>query len=206
MPKKISLTVENDELQALQGAFGDGTPKSLPDNKLEALAQLAFQAWSDCFCGRKKYRSLTEQHLEWLTQVYRTILVDEEPSERRLFLNFHFSYGQAQYLSRVVRQQGIPTWRVKALKALETALKKRADEADTWIGEGRGVDRMIFILPKSCRIELEAVYGTLLDGGTAGLSPYRTEGSMGTYVSLAICADDLKPVLKQVTKSLENLA
>lgn len=205
MAKRVSLSLDNAQIEAMRVAFGDRAARDLPDAKLEAVAKLAFQAWYDCFCGGKKYRSLTEQHLEWLAAVYREILTDEEPSEQRLHLGFQFSYGQAQYLSRVLRQQGFTAWRTRALKALESALASRAAEAKGWVGEGRGEERMIFSVPKSCRVELDAIYGTVLDGGASNLRPFRSEGSMGNYFALSICAADLNTLLKQTTKTLGSL-
>ena len=104
------------------------------------------------------------------------------------------------YLARVLRQQRNGAWRKQALVDLRGALSKRLDESKKWVKDGRGAERMNFIVSKSSRIEIEIALGNLLDNSVLTLSPVKTEGRMGAHVSVTIVAADLEPILGEVTR------
>jgi hypothetical protein len=202
MPRKtVSLTITTEDVDALNGAFGSSNGSGpLSDSQLQTVAQLALIAWLDLFGGRKQFRSLTELQLHGLNKIYAELLVDEAPSETRLFSQLGFGYGQAVYLARVLRQQRNGAWRKQALVDLGDALGKRLDESKQWIKDGRGAERMNFIISKASRIELEIALGNLLGKGVLTLSPIRLEGRMGTHVSLTMVAEDLEQILGEVKR------
>jgi hypothetical protein len=203
--KTVNVTLTAEQVAALQGALGDAdTSKPLTDDQLLVTVELAISAWTDIFSGQKKYRSLTEQYLDWLTMIYSHILTDEEPSELRIFGRLNFSYGQGLYLARVLREQHAATWRKKSLMGLRDRLKSRLEDAKKWVKEERGSERMIFLLSKGSRTELATVLGTLAQQGNTGLSPIRTEGSMGGYSYVSIVAADVEPIFKQTQAALEG--
>lgn len=176
----------------------------MTDAQLEVIARLALDSWVDLFSGRKRYRSLTEQYLEWLESVYTEVLTEEEPGERRLFSQCHFPYGQAQYLARILREQQIGTWRKKALRRLRQALSDRVKDAKDWVKDSRGEERMVFQMSKGCRVELYAIMDSLLEADTKGISPVRPEGTMGSFVALSLVASNVETVLNEVEKLLKG--
>jgi hypothetical protein len=204
MPKTaISLTLSTEQANSLQSSFGSNT-KPLTDAQLESIARLALDSWVDLFSGRKRYRSLTEQYLEWLESVYTEVLTEEEPRERRLFSQCHFPYGQAQYLARILREQQIGTWRKKALTTLRQLLSDRLKDAKDWIKDSRGVERMVFQMSKGCRVELHTIMDSLLEANTKGISPVRPEGTMGSFVALSLVASNVETVLNEVERILKG--
>lgn len=204
MPKTaISLTLSTEQANSLQSSFGSST-KPLTDAQLEIIARLALDSWVNLFSGRKRYRSLTEQYLEWLDSIYTEVLTEEEPGERRLFSQCHFPYGQAQYLARILREQQIGTWRKKALRTLRQVLSDRVKEAKEWVKDSRGEERMVFQMSKGCRVELHAIMDSLLEADTKGISPVRPEGTMGSFVALSLVASNVETVLNEVEKLLKG--
>ena len=202
MPRKtVTMTITTEDIDALNGAFGSPNGSgSLTDSQLQTVAQLALLSWLDLFSGRKQFRSLTELQLHGLNKIYTELLANEAPSETRLFSQLGFGYGQAVYLARVLRQQRTGAWRKQALADLSDTLGKRLDESKKWVKDGRGTERMNFIVSKSSRIEIEIALGNLLDNSVLTLSPVKTEGRMGTHVSVTIVAADLEPILGEVTR------
>src|SRR5262245_9306035 len=206
MPKKeVNVTLATEQVDALQASLrslADGKPPN--DEQFRVLVSLAVGSWIDWLSGRKRYRSVTEQSIDWLSSIYTQILPQEEPSESRLYTHFNLPYGQAQYLARVLRDQHQGVWRTKALTALRDSLKVRVDEARQWIKESRGEERMTFLISKGSRVELSSVLGTLAQRGTPGLSPVRPEGTMGSYSYVSVAAADVVPILKEIDKVLEG--
>jgi hypothetical protein len=204
MPKKtISLNLSAEQADSLQASFA-GATNVLSDEQFETIARLAVGSWIDLFGGRKRYRSLTEQYLEWLDELYSTVLKDEEPGERRIFGQLHFPFGQAQYLSRILRDQHLGAWRRKAFESLKSLFEGRLDEAKKWAKDGRGEERMVFTVSKGARVEMDGILGTLSEANTPRVSPIRTEGSMGTHVSVSIVASNIPLLLNEVNKSLKG--
>jgi hypothetical protein len=204
MPKKtISLTLNEEQADSLQSSFGGGA-KVLTDGQFETIFRLAVESWIDLFAGTKRYRSLTEQYLEWLDSLYTEVLTEEEPSERRLFSQCHFPYGQAQYLARILREQQMGTWRRKALQTLKQLLSDRLKEAKEWINDSRGDERMVFQMSKGCRVELYTIMDSLLEANTKGISPVRPEGTIGSFVALSLVASNVETVLNEVEKLLKG--
>ena len=204
MPKKtISLTLSAEQVDALQSSFA-GQTSALSDEQFDTIVRLAVESWIDLFGGHKRYRSLTEQFLDWLDQIYSTVLKDEEPGERRIFGRFHFPYGQAQYLARILRDQHLGAWRRKALESLKGLLEPRHEEAKKWSKDGRGEERMVFTVSKGARVELDGILGALSEANIPGVSPIRTEGTMGTHVSVSIVASNIPQLLNEVNKLLKG--
>jgi hypothetical protein len=204
MPKKtISIVLSAEQADSLQASFG-GATNVLSDDQFETIARLAMESWIDLFGGHKRYRSLTEQSLDWLDQIYSTVLKEEEPGERRIFGRLHFPYGQAQYLARILRDQHLGAWRRKALESLKGLFEARLEEAKKWMKDGRGEERMVFTVSKGARVEVDGILGALSEANTPGVSPIRTEGSMGTHVSVTVVAANIPVLLNEVNKLMKG--
>lgn len=203
MPKKtLNLVLQAEQVDMLLAAFGSDGAKPLTEDDLTKIAELAVASWVDIFGGRKRFRSLTEQHLDWLSSIYTAVLPNEEPSELRLFGRLNFPYGQGSYLARVLREQRGAIWRRKSLQALKDALSAKTQEAKEWVKAGRGSERMNFLLSKGSKTELSTIVGSLALQGNNSLSPIRIEGSMGGYSYASIAAADLEPIVALTTKLL----
>ena len=204
MPKRtLSFTVSAEQFDIIQASFAK-SGVNIDDGEIDTLVHLALDSWLQTFAGHNRYRSLTEQYLDWLKQIYTTLLRDEEPSERRLFTQLNFPFGQAQYLARILRDQRLGAWRRKALESLKLALESRLEEAKKWIKEARGEERMLLTISKGARVELDSMLGTLSEANTAGISPMKHEGSMGTRVSISIVASNLPYLVTEVNKQLKG--
>jgi hypothetical protein len=201
--KSVSVMLTAEEVEGLQSALQivtSGKPQQLKDDQLEAFVGLAVRSWIDLVTGRRRYRSLTEQYLDWLSQLYSSILQDEEPSEARLFTQLNFPYGQSQYLARVLRDQHPGPWRVKALAAVRKALLLRKVDASQWVKEGRGEDMISMNISKAGRVELGLLLGRLSERNVQGVSPIQTKGTMGSSVAVLLPASNVELLLSELDK------
>jgi hypothetical protein len=201
--KTISLTLNEAQVDSLMASFASAGTE-LSDAQLAAIVNLAVDSWVELFAGRKRYRSLTEQYIEWLGDIYDQVLTSEEPNEGRLFSQFGFPYGQAQYFARILRNQRLGTWRKKALERLKQVLSAGLKEAQKAVQQKRPDERMEFQMSKGSRLELTAILSTLLDANTPGIIPIRDVGTVGNYITVSIAASNVEMVLKEIDKLLKG--
>ncbi len=201
--KTISVSLSETQVNSLMASFASsGAGPS--DAQLATIVNLAVDSWVELFAGRKRYRSLTEQYIEWLGDIYDQVLTTEEPNESRLFSQFGFPYGQAQYFARILRNQRLGTWRKKALQRLRQVLSGGLNEAQKAVKQDRPEERMEFQMSKGSRLELTAILSTLLDADTPGILPVRDVGTVGNYITISIAASNVGMVLKEIDKLLQG--
>jgi len=95
-----------------------------------ALAPLMTNEFIDLLAGEKRYMSLSHQYVEWLQQVYEVLLPEEEYSYDRLYNEFNFPPGTAQYLARVLRERQHSTLHEKAKSRLREQISREIEEYD----------------------------------------------------------------------------
>ena len=98
----ITFTIDQDRATKLQKSFPefDGVQELAP-----IVAQLITNELIDLLAGQKRYMSLSHQYAEWLQQLYEAVLPDEEYTYERIYNEFNFPPGTAQYLARVLRHR-----------------------------------------------------------------------------------------------------
>ncbi len=72
----------------------------------------------DLLAGKKRYLSLSHQYIEWIQQIYETLLPGEEFTYRRIYDKFNFPPGAAAYISRVLRDRQNTVLHEKAKEGL----------------------------------------------------------------------------------------
>jgi hypothetical protein len=203
--KTITIQLSEEQVADLQGAFESLTeakPPNLSADQFQSIAQLAAESWIDLVAGRNRYRSLTEQYLNWLDKIYAHVLTDEEPSERRLYTRLHFPYGQAQYLARILREQHLGSWRKRSLHQLRAELEAKRTDAKKFVKDGRGEEQVALNISKGSKVELDNILGTLVERRVQGISPVKTVGSMGSSVAVLIVASNIEPVIQEIDQLL----
>jgi len=120
----ITLTIDPDRADILRRAFSD---QKDPDVAAK-IAQLATNEFIDLIGGRKRYISLSHQYIEWLQELYATVMPGEEYTYRRLLDKFNFPPGTASYVSRVLRQRQNTTLHQRAKEGLTTKLRKEISD------------------------------------------------------------------------------
>jgi hypothetical protein len=164
------------------------------NEQLRAVLSVAVSQWSATVFGRTRYRSLTELFLSWLGELMALNSAPLDLNERPLYETFNFPYGQAQYLSRVLRESQPALLRIKHLAELETTLEDRRAKAREWIADKRGEERLRLQLSKAAKRELDRLLGLLAKEGKP-VQPLKVEGSLGDYVVVLLIAQDLEPLL-----------
>ena len=197
--QSVSIELSDGQVSELALAFEVGRGQGLSAAELGNLATMALDSWMRTLLGPSRPRSTTELYINWLRDIYEHHLTEELPSERRLFNNLDFPYGQAAYLARVLRELQSANLRMKALGELETTVKPRVVESKKWVKEGRGEERMSMTVSKAARRELDVVLGTLIEAGTP-VRPLKTEGTMGDYAAVLVVAADIANIASEVAK------
>jgi hypothetical protein len=126
MPIEITLDIPDELLAALSAAFPEGKPEDVAKHFSE-VALRHFAAW---ITGNRRYRSLTEQYIDWVEDLYTTLMPSTDPPNAdRLYNRFNISYGNAQYISRVLSNKRLVHWRKKAFEELADAIESLVPEA-----------------------------------------------------------------------------
>jgi hypothetical protein len=130
----INLKVPEAVRDSFEQAFGPFVDEDAAEEAIEKFNQLAFDAMSAWFTGNKRYRSLTEQYIDWVEQIYLEFLPKEEmPSAERIYNSMNMPYGQAAYIARVLENKTLVQWRQFARDELLSALKDKEKDARDYV-------------------------------------------------------------------------
>jgi len=132
-----TVTYPEPAREALVRAFGPFSNNKEEQEALQRFAVLAVTALTDWVTGKKRYRTLTEQYIDWVEQVYVELLPqDEAPSTDRIYNSLNMPHGQASYIARVLAAKTLVHWRQLATAELRTALQAVEKDARGYIKEG----------------------------------------------------------------------
>ena len=204
--ESLESLIAQDDLEPLRFALGsltDDTPAS--DAQLRAFACLAIRSWVDLVLGRKRYRSLTEQYIVWLEQLYSEVFSDEEPGDPRIRGRLSFPDGQATYLSRMLRDRQQLSWRRRALQELYTRLHN--DLANPKVQEAlrksaETTERNIQ-LTKGQLVELKEIVNLLARSSTP-LRRIKIEPTLGDVVYITMYVQDLKLIVDALERRIRK--
>lgn len=202
--KKISITLSPERLEMIERALGHAPEAKLSDEDLGRLVSLGLNQWLDTFFGSTRYRTTTEMYVDWLRDIYTTFLLNEDPNERRLFIRMGFPYGQAAYMSRVLRYERPTTARIRGLQRLHNELGNIADTAKDYVTKKRGDERLTITITKAARLELDAILGDLVQQGER-VHALTLAGTISDYQHVLIVAEDVEILHKIVTGILKSL-
>lgn len=205
--KEVPAELAENQVADLQRAFESLSavkPAQLTDEQLRIILQLAVDSWVGIVTGRTRHRSLTEQQLDWLGTIYNTVLAGEEPSERRLFDRLGFPYGQAQYLTRVLREQERGAWRRQAMAQLRTALAARLADAKKMVKENRAGDWLRFTISKSSKVELDQLLGNLSEREGKGDTFAKKIGTNAKTIVIELAASSIEPLVQEIDRITEE--
>lgn len=170
------MDLSNNQIAILERAFGLERFETC-EGLAQALLPLAVGAWLSWLSGEKRYNSLTEQYTDWIDKIYEHLLPQTEaPSVERLFNSFNVPYGQAQYITRVLTNRALASWRGQARKNLKDRLLERKCDVDDWIKEDRLTERVEVVLSKEAATELEIIVDNLLRESPGEVDILRSAG------------------------------
>lgn len=154
----ITIKVSEDACRYLEENLSNKTDGESTSDLLERFSVIAFMEFYHWVAGTKRYRSITEQYIDWVEQMYTQILPqDEAPSGNRIYNSLNIPYGQATYIARVLSAKTLVHWRDIAKKELRDKLLERKTVAEQYLKEGT-LDQLIQIqLSKIACIELERI-------------------------------------------------
>ncbi len=132
----LTVSVPAGLKQELELAFGPFKDKQDEQDAMSRFSNLAVTALLDWLSVKKRYRSLTDQYIDWVEQIYTDLLPQEEaPSTERIYNSLNMPYGQASYIARVLSSKTLVHWRTIAKKELLDVLQDKAKAARKYIKE-----------------------------------------------------------------------
>lgn len=133
----ISMDIPSETRAQLSRSFGPFATQEEEVAATARFAQMALGILCDWITGSKRYRTVTEQYIDWVEQVYAELLPTEEaPSIERIYNSLNMPYGQANYIARVLAAKTLVHWRTVATAELRTALEDKRKDAEAYIKEG----------------------------------------------------------------------
>ena len=131
---EIPTSAADDILDIMAPQLGEADRGVL----LKEFATLGFEHLYQWLSGEERYRSITDQHIAWLQDVYTRLLPETEvPSYARLYGKFNIPYGRAGYLIRVLNETGLPHLRSQARAELRELLGSEYETAQEAINDNR---------------------------------------------------------------------
>jgi hypothetical protein len=98
----VTFVIDKDRVAKLRNSFPDSDDIQ---GAATTIAELMTNEFIDLLAGEKRYMTLSHQYVEWLQQLYEAVLPGEEYTYERLYNEFNFPPGTAQYLARVLRDR-----------------------------------------------------------------------------------------------------
>lgn len=177
------------------------TPEMGEINKEEIVAEFAllgFEHFYEWISGKKRHRTLTEQYIGWLENVYMRLLPEDEvPAYSRLYNRFNIPYGQAGYIIRVLNERELPHLRRRARAELKRALERASPKAAEAIGINRLEQVFAIRVSSLANRELRSIANALYRKDEETLLPERSY-SYGDIKTVMLPAKTLVEVLKEL--------
>jgi hypothetical protein len=195
--RTVTITLSDDQERKLAACFGRADAP-LEVDTVRQVVTLSLDAWLGVFSGARRYRSLTELYLDWLEQIYSSILTAAKPTSSYLYQRLNFSFGAASYLTRVLLSKEQSHWRDLARDEIRTVLLQREKEALEIIKEkGGSVKTLEFDLSKAARVELGLLMEALSESGHRISAP-QLRGSFGDRAIVSLTAGAVPLLLAEL--------
>lgn len=180
----------------LEPEFGDLDE----DEIIEKFALIGFEQFYNWISGNKRYRTLTEQHIAWLENVYTRLISDDEvPSYSRLYNKFNIPYGRAGYMIRVLNERNLPYLRDKAREELLEALEEVRENAQEAIDENRLGQKFAIRITSLASRELRDITNVLYRRDRATILP-KSSTSYGDIKTIMVPALTVIEVLDELNQ------
>lgn len=172
------------------------------DRLLSEFALLGFEHFYEWMSGQKRFRTLTEQYISWLEDVYTRLLPEDEiPSYARLYNRFNIPYGQAGYIIRVLNEKELPHLRLRAREELKAELEKCEKQATDLCARGdldRAIPvRMTALASRELRNLTGKLYRKSARENRSTLLPERETG-YGDFKTVAVPAMTIGELLEEL--------
>lgn len=197
---QVTIEVDDADLAALTRALDGANSQELAAT-FAALAVTEHLGW---ILGRTRFRSLTEEHLCRIENLYEAILPESEaPSFGRLYNSFNLPHGQAMYLARALSDKSQRRWRFQAIKDLLADLKRVEPQVELRQKAGEGDEGLSVRTSKIGTRELSALCDIefKLNRAFVGLTP---KGGVGDQRVVELPADSIAVIIAKLEAEVAN--
>jgi len=193
---QVGFTVERDQIAKLQKSF----PESEDIQEVATtLARLMLYEIIGLLAGEKRYLSLSHQYVEWLQEIYAEILPGEEYTYERLYNEFNFPPGTAQYLARVLRDRQNADLHKRAKARLKKTISKEITEHDNLPADKQPKAKLRSVKISAREYDLLILAVDRLFAKEEDIEyPKVTSRRTGRFVGISMHVEGLKKVLPEI--------
>lgn len=189
---EIKISIPDELSQLFSESFSN---KVNNEEKYSTFISLGVKLWLETLMGYKRHRSITEMYINWIREIFNSFLINDAPDEKNLVSFFNIPYGQAAYISRVLREEDTLVARQKWLATLNKVLNERKEEAKTWREDNRGEELMEFRLHKFVLKELEILMAKMIEDNHQ-IRPPRYVSKVSDYVFVNLHAAEVLQLIE----------
>ena len=203
---EISIQIPVKEVEDILIIMAPDIREMDREQVLKVFVNLGYQHFYEWLSSNKRYRTLTEQYIEWLEDIYTQLLPeDEPPSYSRLYNRFNIPYGQSGYMIRVLNERELPHIRRRALEELKEALVEVVADAEKAIRKKRPDQLFRITLSLQASRDLRNITNMLFRINEETLLPERssTYGEVKTEMVPAQTVLDVLGVIDRLITELE---
>lgn len=187
--QSMDLEISLESRRRFLSIFGPFSSSEDERKAMQIFADIAISEFLDWAMGSKRYRTLTEQYIDWIEQVYTNFFPEgETPSAERIYNSLNIPYGQAAYIARVLCAKTLAKWRSTATIELFETLKDNITSARAYVSQGEQFQAIQMQMSKMASIELQRICSAKRNKDRSYLLP-QLGGSSGDYrfVSIPAC-------------------
>lgn len=162
------------------------------------FASFAFEQMHDWIDGSARYRSLTDQYLEWVERLYDDVLPKGlAPTTTRLYNALNMPYGQANYIARALAEKALKDWRKEAFEILKKDMLQTWPVFDAFLKKNEGDRTAILRTTKLAGLELIRVSDEIWAKDRSFVPP-TSKGGIGDQRAFDLEAKSFETVAKQI--------
>jgi hypothetical protein len=193
----IQVTISKETDAIIKEVF-EGLSQNEHDQDIKLFSELAIEIFSSWISGNKRFRSLTEQYIEWIEEIYTSILpVELQPKYDVLYNNFNMSPGQASYISRVLLEKKLVQWKKVAILELKKFLNSQYKKAKELVSKGETEVTFDITLSVLASNELKRISDTIRSSNDEFELPI-AKGGYGSYKNFSIPAESLVSIKEEI--------
>lgn len=202
---EISIQIPVKEVEEILIMMAPDIGEMDQERVLKSFVNLGYQHFYEWLSSNKRYRTLTEQYIEWLEDIYTHLLPEEEPpSYSRMYNRFNIPYGQSGYMIRVLNERELPHIRRRALEELKESLENVVPGAKKAIQQKRPEQPFRISLSLQASRELRNITNLLYRINDETLLPERSS-SYGDIKTEMVPAQTVLDVLEVIDKLITEL-
>jgi len=191
----ITINLSEDQVECISNAFDHKAVTQAEEACCQSFCKIAVELLTNWLSGTARYRSLTEMNIETVQKLFENLLPNEVPSPNRLFNKFNLPAGQAAYITRILLDKDVHTWRKKAQQELQRLIVKHAEDHKGDDKKSAADITVTLDIPNPAYIELKAICNHIASKEPSDFKFPKTESSFGEFRKVSMSVSTLRSLL-----------